>query len=98
MTQKLFLDTAADLLQERGYLGFTMESVIERSGISRSTIYRYWANRIELIIDVVKDYPDPVPAPNTGALRTDLIEFLTLGSHKLGQYQIDRNLKILPGL
>lgn len=97
-TQRTVLEAAAAILQERGYGGCTLEAIIERSGVARTTIYRHWPSRTELLFTVLKNYQDELPMPNTGSLRTDLIEFLTLRSHKLEDSQFDLSLQSLPGL
>jgi hypothetical protein len=39
------LKAANELLEEKGYSGFTIEAVAARAGAARSTIYRWWPNR-----------------------------------------------------
>jgi TetR/AcrR family transcriptional regulator of autoinduction and epiphytic fitness len=37
-----------------GYDGFRIESVAERAGVGRSTVYRHWASKAELIADALQ--------------------------------------------
>jgi AcrR family transcriptional regulator len=39
------LKAAHELLEEKGFSGFTIEAVAARAGAARSTIYRWWPNR-----------------------------------------------------
>jgi len=56
-------------LAARGYGAFTIESVAQRSGVAKSTIYRHWPGKLALVADALEtlniqppgDAP-PVPA------------------------------------
>lgn len=45
-------DAAVALFADVGIDGFTMEALAERSGVARSTIYRHWPDRAELLAGV----------------------------------------------
>lgn len=73
-TQDVVLKATADLLRERGYRQLSIELVVERSGVARSTIYRYWSNTAELAIAAFDRVLGPSPeSPDTGHIRTDLL-------------------------
>jgi len=40
-------------LAERGYGGFTIESVAARCGVARTTVYRHWPDKLALIADAL---------------------------------------------
>jgi AcrR family transcriptional regulator len=44
------LRAANDLLESKGYAGFTIEAVAARAGAARSSVYRWWPNRAALAI------------------------------------------------
>lgn len=50
-TSNAILQAAAAILQEKGYANFTIEEVARRSGASKSTIYRWWSNKMSLLFD-----------------------------------------------
>jgi AcrR family transcriptional regulator len=50
-TSRAILQAAAAILQEKGYANFTIEEVARRSGASKSTIYRWWSNKMGLLFD-----------------------------------------------
>ena len=56
------LDAATAILVEHGPTALTVDAVVARSGVARSTIYRHWATRDELLGDVF-DHCTPIPAP-----------------------------------
>ena len=66
-------------LAESGYARMSMESIARRAGVGKAALYRRWPSKeqmlTELILKAVQAALPPMPA--TGALRTDLREFLT---------------------
>lgn len=53
---------ATDLLVEAGPRGVTVDAVAERSGVAKSTLYRQWSSRDDMLVDVVRcNVPDADP-------------------------------------
>jgi AcrR family transcriptional regulator len=48
-TRATVLGAAIDLLAERGYSGFSVEGVVERTGVAKTTLYRHWPTRDDLL-------------------------------------------------
>lgn len=73
------LDAGWDELVEIGYARLTMGSVAARAHTSEPVLYRRWANKDQLVLAVFDRYraTHPVPAPDTGDLRDDLLQHLT---------------------
>lgn len=65
-----------DLLSERGYGGFTVSAVIERSGVSSATLYRRWPTKQQLVAAAVASIVPQPTAVDTGTLKGDLKAFL----------------------
>lgn len=80
--EEALLEAAWRELVEVGYGRFTIDGVAARAGTSRPVIYRRWPDRAELAIAAVRYYASThqVPTPDTGSLRGDLIEILTIAS------------------
>lgn len=51
--RQAILQAAHEMLGERGFGGVTVEAVAERAGVGKPTIYRYWANALELAMAAV---------------------------------------------
>ncbi|MBC7464014.1 MAG: TetR/AcrR family transcriptional regulator [Actinobacteria bacterium] len=69
---------AIELLREVGYERLSIEAVALRAQVSKSTIYRRWKNKAELIADAVHHYAFcKMPSIDSGTLRGDLIEIIT---------------------
>jgi AcrR family transcriptional regulator len=65
-----------DLLAEKGYEQLTIDAVAERAGSGRSTVYRRWRSKVELVIDALSTLPQEIEEGlDTGSLRGDLALF-----------------------
>lgn len=71
-TRKVVLEAAAELIAECGLGRTTIEAVAERSGVARSTIYRHWPNRSDLLHESVANHMAQTHESLTGELRSDL--------------------------
>jgi len=72
-TRRVVVDTARDLLTERGFGRVTVEGIAERCGVARSTIYRHWPSLNELLMVAVREHIQADQVPDTGDLRRDLL-------------------------
>jgi AcrR family transcriptional regulator len=62
-------------LAETGYSALSLESVARRAGVHKTTLYRRWGTREDLVLEAMLDRADEhISVPNTGALREDLLE------------------------
>ncbi len=72
------IETATrELLVEHGFAGLSIEGIAARAGVAKTTIYRRWDSKAALVIDAfVRTGRDHLVSPDTGSVRTDLIEML----------------------
>ncbi|GAA2260255.1 TetR/AcrR family transcriptional regulator [Streptomyces atrovirens] len=64
-----------ELLAEQGYDDFTVEGVAQRSGVNKTTIYRWWPSKSELLRDaLLQSGTLAFDLPDTGSLTGDLVE------------------------
>lgn len=62
-------------LAETGYSALSLESVARRAGVHKTTLYRRWGTREDLVLEAMLDRADEhISVPNTGSLREDLLE------------------------
>lgn len=67
------LDATAAELAEHGYQGLSMESVAQRAGVHKTTVYRRWRGPEGLVADALARAADQSwPIPDTGSLVDDL--------------------------
>lgn len=67
------------LFEERGYAGATIEAVAARSGVAKTTIYRWWPNRASIMVELLVELAaTAVPMPQgrdpMRAMRAELQE------------------------
>jgi AcrR family transcriptional regulator len=68
------IDAAVASLLAAGVEGTTIEEISARSGVARSTIYRNFSSRENLIVEAVRSCIAAVPTPDSGSLADDLAE------------------------
>jgi AcrR family transcriptional regulator len=62
-------------LAERGYSALSLEGVARRAGVHKTTVYRRWGTREELVLETMLERAgEHVSVPDTGSLREDLLE------------------------
>ena len=72
------LRATADLLIESGANGVTIEGIAERSGVAKTTIYRHWKSRSQLMFAAFESlFSPPVHLPEAGSLREQLEAILS---------------------
>lgn len=75
-SRRLVLSAALDLLGEVGYGGVTVEGVAARAGVGKSTIYRHWPGKLELVEDAIRTLKTVVEVPAGGPVRERIVGLL----------------------
>ncbi len=60
-TRSAVVQAASELLVEGGPGAVTVDAIVLRSGVAKSTIYRHWASRDEILIDVIDHLMPTIP-------------------------------------
>jgi AcrR family transcriptional regulator len=71
------LGVTAELLFERGFGGATVDEISRRSGVAKTTIYRHWPTRTDLLRDACSTLSTPLDTPDTGSVEADLAALMT---------------------
>jgi AcrR family transcriptional regulator len=84
------------MLEELGYQALTIEGVAARSGVAKTTIYRRWPSKAEMVFDLMLHSSDELPSvEDQGSLADDIDvlagRFVVLVAGPLGR-------RIFPGL
>jgi AcrR family transcriptional regulator len=67
------LQATVDELIERGFLAASMESIAQRAGIAKTTLYRRWPNTSELTLEAMRAFePDNGQDPH-GSVRDQIV-------------------------
>ena len=82
------LDAAWDELMAVGYWALTMEGVAARAHTGKMVLYRRWPNRPQLLMAALRRHLKnaPVPVPDTGSLRGDVLALLRDVSGRWGEF------------
>jgi AcrR family transcriptional regulator len=70
------LDATTELLFERGYAGATVDEISRRSGVAKTTIYRHWPTRTDLLRNACSALGTPLDTPDAGSLAADMIALM----------------------
>src|SRR3954447_1593913 len=68
------LDAALEVLADVGYDRLTIDAVAHRAKASKATLYRRWNSKATLVVEALARVKGPPVTPDTGDLRTDLLE------------------------
>src|SRR5258708_4402445 len=75
LTRRAVLDAAAALLAEGGLAATTIDAIRDRSGVSKTTIYKHWPNRLCVAVDAFAErLASDASVPDTGTVQGDLRE------------------------
>ncbi|WP_457030549.1 TetR/AcrR family transcriptional regulator [Kitasatospora sp. P5_F3] len=66
------LDATRAALAELGWGGLTMGHVAARAGVAKTTLYRRWPSKNELVVDAVASLFDELEIVDLGSLRADI--------------------------
>ncbi|MFR9676854.1 TetR/AcrR family transcriptional regulator [Streptomyces sp. TR06-5] len=66
------LDATRAALVELGWTKVTMGDVAARAGVAKTTLYRRWPGKAELVVDAVAELFDALELPDRGSLRADV--------------------------
>jgi AcrR family transcriptional regulator len=80
---RAILAAVIELLPEHGLKGLTIEAVAAHAGVGKTTIYRRWDTKNDLIVEALQHLRPPGPPPDTGSLAGDLEAVVTLQRERL---------------
>ncbi|MFG2385335.1 TetR/AcrR family transcriptional regulator [Streptomyces avermitilis] len=76
------LAATREALVELGWSKLTLGDVATRAGVAKTTLYRRWAGKNELVVDAVAELFDELELPDLGSLAADIegvvLQFATI--------------------
>jgi AcrR family transcriptional regulator len=90
LLESIFVITK-ELIEEVGYPNITFQQIAKRARTSRAVLYRRWATTFDLIVEMINYKRKALGGnlidriTNTGSLRNDLIQLLTLHNSILSE-------------
>lgn len=73
-SRRVILPAALEVLGEMGYGGLTIEAVAARAGVGKSTVYRHWCGKVELVEDAIRSLKTGVAWPAAGPVRARVVD------------------------
>ena len=70
--ERAILDATLRRLGTQGVAGTTIEGVAAEAGVGKTTIYRRWPNKNDLILAAISDIVPPGDPPDTGTMAGDM--------------------------
>ena len=75
--EKAIIDATLDLVGESVSLSeLSIEAIAARAGVGKTTIYRRWASKEDLLVHALAVLKAPMPPPEGVSVRDDLITYL----------------------
>lgn len=71
-SHQAILQATLDLLAEVGYERMSIEAIAARAGVGKTTIYRRYNSKEELVADAIESLRQEISIPDTGSLWSDL--------------------------
>lgn len=69
-------EATLELLQEQGYDALSFAAIAKRAGVNKTSLYRRWKSKEQLVLNVVENHVQDFPLSDTGTLRSDLIHLI----------------------
>ena len=89
------LTATLEQLADAGAAGLSMDLVAHRAGVGKATIYRRWPSKEALVLDALRVASAPIPVPDEGSLRADLVAYVDL---LVERFRGSRGSDVLPHL
>lgn len=74
--EQAIIDATIALLAEHGYLGLSIEAIAAQAGVAKTTVYRRWPGKDELILAALSRLKGPLATPAGEDVRADLLYLL----------------------
>jgi AcrR family transcriptional regulator len=71
-THQAILQATLELLSDVGFERLSIEAIATRAGVGKTTIYRRYSSKEELVADAIENVRQEIAIPDTGSLDGDL--------------------------
>lgn len=77
-SRRAIIQSAMNILQTDGYAALNIEAIAAKAGVSKQTIYRWWASAAFIVLEALTAdmTAQESIAPDTGSLKSDLLELV----------------------
>jgi AcrR family transcriptional regulator len=81
--EQAILDATLRMLGTHGVAGTTIEGVAADAGVGKTTIYRRWPTKTDLILAAISDLVPPGNPPDTGSMAGDMAALAEMQRRRL---------------
>ncbi|GAA3822399.1 TetR/AcrR family transcriptional regulator [Sphaerisporangium flaviroseum] len=75
--EKAIVDAAIDMIAEgTGVAELSIEAIAARAGVGKTTIYRRWSNKEDLVVDALATLKAPIPVLDAASVRENVVRYL----------------------
>jgi AcrR family transcriptional regulator len=75
--RRAVLHAVDDMLVDVGYAAMTMKGIAKRAGVGRQTVYRWWSNKAEILLEAcVNGARSELATPERAGTRRTLVDYL----------------------
>lgn len=71
-SHQAMLQATLELLVEVGFEAMSIEAIASRAGVGKTTIYRRYSSKAELVADAIESIREEIVIPDTGSLWGDM--------------------------
>ena len=71
-SHQAMLQATLELLAELGFDAMSIEAIAARAGVGKTTIYRRYTSKAELVADAIESVREEIVIPDTGNLQSDI--------------------------
>jgi AcrR family transcriptional regulator len=71
-SDQAILKTTLDLLSQMGYDRLSIDAIARSAGVGKTTIYRWYASKEELVASAIESVRQEIEIPDTGTLSSDI--------------------------
>jgi AcrR family transcriptional regulator len=71
-SHQAILKTTLDLLSQMGYDRLSIDAIARSAGVGKTTIYRWYASKEELVASAIESVRQEIEIPDTGTLSSDI--------------------------
>lgn len=71
-SHQAMLQATLELLTKVGFAAMSMDAIATRAGVGKTTIYRRYASKEELVADAIESIRSEIAIPDTGNLESDI--------------------------
>jgi AcrR family transcriptional regulator len=75
-SHQAMLQATLELLAEVGFDAMSIDAIAARAGVGKTTIYRRYASKAELVADAIERVREEIVIPDTGNLQSDIDEII----------------------